>query len=423
MCSHLRRPGLLNDLWVFDGAWLPANLSTFVDLAGNWEVDTTPLEATNTSGGYGNLQTSSGGAPGSRWGGSTWTDAAGNLWMFGGQGYSSTGLDFTLLNDVWEWIPGGPDPNRAETFTGQWIWQGGSNLGNQAGAYGLVSVGSTLNIPGGRWAAASQMDSAGNVWLFGGQGLDSAGTIGLLNDLWKYNFASGQWTWVAGSNLINANGVYPATAGTGTATTAPGARQAGVLWVDSSNNVWLFGGFGLDSTGTGGPAGAILNDLWEFTGGQWVWVSGSKLANQTGTYGTQETNNLSPASPGSVPGSRWGAVGWSDANSNLWLFGGWGYGSVTTDPTGFLNDVWEYQQSTKGWIWWKGTSNVNQNGQYLTKGIPFVNNVVGARRGAAIWQPDPNGYVWIFGGEGFDSTQGAPPGYLDDLWTYLPFPN
>jgi len=28
----------------------------------------------------------------------------------------------------------------------------------------------------------------------------------------------------------------------------------------------------------------------------------------------------------------------------------------------------------------------------------------------------------VFGGEGYDSTPGAPPGYLNDLWTYLPFP-
>jgi hypothetical protein len=407
-------PGLLNDLWVFDGAWVPANLPTFINLAGDWEATTTQLEATNVSGSYG-----SGGAPGSRWGSSTWTDASGNLWMFGGQGYSSSGLDFALLNDVWEWVPGTPpspfpvgNPVNAGTFTGQWTWRGGSNLSNPSGTY----TGSSA-IPGGRWAAASQTDSLGNVWLFGGQGLDSAGTTGLLSDLWKYNIASGQWTWVSGSNLASVNGVYPAAVGTGTTTTAPGGRQAAVLWVDASNNIWLFGGFGLDSAGTGAPGGGILNDLWEFTGGQWVWVSGSKVANQTGVYGTQTA-----AAATNGPGSRWGPVGWSDASSNLWFFGGWGYGTVTTDPTGFMNDIWEYQHSTGQWIWWKGISNVNQNGAYLTNGIPYVNNIVGARRGSAIWQPDPNGYVWIFGGEGYDSTQGAPPGYLNDLWTYLPFP-
>ena len=107
---------------------------------------------------------------------------------------------------------------------------------------------------------------------------------------------------------------------------------------------------------------------------------------------------------------------------------GWGYGTATTNPTGFLSDIWEYQHSTGKWIWWKGTANANQNGVFATKdipladGVPFVRNLAGARRGAAIWQPDPNGYVWIFGGEGYDSTQGAPPGYLNDVWAYLPFP-
>jgi hypothetical protein len=122
--------------------------------------------------------------------------------------------------------------------------------------------------------------------------------------------------------------------------------------------------------------------------------------------------------------------GWSDANSNLWFFGGWGYGTSTTDPTGFLNDIWEYQHSSGQWIWWKGISNVNQNTDFAIKtvagvlgNVPFVQNVVGGRRGVAFWGPDFLNYVHIFGGEGYDSSQGSPPGYLNDHWTYLPFPN
>jgi hypothetical protein len=410
--------GLLNDLWVFDGSWIPANLPTFFNTAGDCLVNVVPLEATNASGVYGTLNTSSGGSPGSRWGGSTWTDASGNLWMFGGQGYDATGLSTVLLNDLWEWVPGAA--NACGTFTGQWIWRGGLNTGTQAarnGAYGTKGTASAANLPGGRWAAATFTDSVGgNVWLFGGQGVDSASTTGLLGDLWKYNIASGQWTWVAGSNLASPNGVY-GTLGTAAATNAPGGRETGVLWVDSSGNVWLYGGFGLDSVGNGGPAGAILNDLWKFDGANWTWVSGNNVANQTGVYGTQTA-----AAATNFPGSRWGAVGWTDASNNLWIYGGWGYGSATTNPTGFLNDVWEYQNSSKQWIWWKGSSDVNQNGSYLTNGIPYVNNVAGARRGAALWQPDANHYVWIFGGEGDDSGAGPSPGYLDDLWTYLPFP-
>ena len=33
-----------------------------------------------------------------------------------------------------------------------------------------------------------------------------------------------------------------------------------MIWVDSSNRVWLFGGFGLDSAGAQG----FLNDLWSY---------------------------------------------------------------------------------------------------------------------------------------------------------------
>jgi hypothetical protein len=111
------------------------------------------------------------------------------------------------------------------------------------------------------------------------------------------------------------------------------------------------------------------------------------------------------------------------------LFGGWGYGTSTTDPTGFLNDIWEYQRSSGQWIWWKGISNANQNTVFAIQAVPggdgalFVNNIVGGRRGSVIWAPTSLGYIHIFGGEGYDSSNGAPPGYLNDQWTYLPFPN
>jgi hypothetical protein len=416
--------GFLNDLWVFDESvpgWVPANLPIYLNatvIPSVFEVRTDPLIGGFASG------------PGPRWGSSSWTDAAtGDLYLFGGQG---TGL----LNDLWKCTPGAAtiDGSGAGTSSCPWSFVGGSTIGDTSGAYGTQGVAG--GVPGGRWAAATTTDASGHVWLFGGQGVDSAGTIGLLNDLWE--FTGGQWTWIgpSTSNIANRNGNYPSAPGAGSGTTAPGGRQAAVLWADVSGNIWLFGGFGLDSIGTGNggppPSGAILNDLWEFniSSKQWIWVSGSNLANQTGTYGTQATSNLSTGSATSVPGSRWGAAGWSDANSNLWFFGGWGYGTTVTDPTGFLDDIWEYQHSSGQWIWWKGISNVNQNSVFATipipfaGGTPFTNNVVGGRRGAAIWPtPDPSGFIWVFGGEGYDSSQGSPPGYLNDLWQYLAFPN
>jgi len=53
---------------------------------------------------------------------------------------------------------------------------------------------------------------------------------------------------------------------------------------------------------------------------------------------------------GNIPGERWGASSWTDANGNLWLFGGLGsaqfgqgYGA---SGDGTLNDMWELQPST-----------------------------------------------------------------------------
>ncbi len=55
------------------------------------------------------------------------------------------------------------------------------------------------NIPGGRHEAVGWADANGNLWLFGGEGEDSVGTAnGILNDLWVYNIASNQWTYVMG---------------------------------------------------------------------------------------------------------------------------------------------------------------------------------------------------------------------------------
>lgn len=404
--------GLLNDLWVWEGAWVPANLPIFIGNDGKYHADTTPLTLTDTAGSYGTV--GSAGTPGSRWGGVSWTDASGNLWMFGGQGYDSTGIAHGLLNDTWKFVPGTDNDLGTGTFTGQWTWQGGPSTFNHGGVYGTLGVASASNIPGGRWAAAYWADSSGNVWLFGGQGYDSLGNEGLLNDLWEYNISTGQWTWMGGSNLANQKGIY-GTQGTAAAVNVPGGRQAGVLWVDTAATIWLFGGFGMDSAGTP-SANPTLNDLWKFQGGQWTWVSGGNLANQNGVYGTQLV-----AAASNVPGSRWGPVGWTGPTGNLWLFGGWGYDSTATHGTGFLNDVWEYNVSAGQWTWWKGSSNVNQNGAYVTH-LSFVDNVAGARRGTSRWLPDSLGYVWMFGGQGYDASSATGNGYLNDLWTYLPYP-
>jgi N-acetylneuraminic acid mutarotase len=294
--------GDLSDLWKFsNGQWTWVNGSNVV----------------NQKGSYGVLGTAaSSNAPGARVDAVSWADSRGNLWLFGGLGFDSSGTN-GILNDLWKYSGG------------QWTWVGGSNSDGQKGAYGMQGMASSSNIPGARWNAMSWTDVWGNFWLFGGYGIDSTGKGGFLNDLWKYS--NGEWTWAGGSNTVNQKGIY-GTQETAASSSFPGARQSAVSWTDMWGNLWLFGGLGIDSSG----AFSELNDLWKFSKGQWTWMGGSDIINQQGTYGIKGT-----AAPGSIPGARYNAASWNDVYGNLWLFSGQGLDSKGT--SGELNDLWKYQ--------------------------------------------------------------------------------
>jgi hypothetical protein len=220
----------------------------------------------------------------------------------------------------------------------------------------------------------------------------------------------------------------------------PGGRQEAVGWADANGNLWLFGGEGLDSAGT--PNG-ILNDLWVYNiaGSQWTFVVGNNLANQTGGYGAQPfvgppnttsaagTVGLTTGATSTMPGSRWGAAGWVDKRGDFWLFGGWGLDSNATNGNGALNDFWVYTPNSiptqpGTWTWIKGSNTGSQNGQYGALMRPYLTYNIwtpGGRSNATHWV-DTNGQLWLFGGEGYDSTSTTGNGYLNDLWRYVLYP-
>jgi N-acetylneuraminic acid mutarotase len=219
------------------------------------------------------------------------------------------------MNDLWK-------------FDGtNWTWVSGSNTVGQHGSYGTKGVAAASNVPGARDGSVSWIDSSNNLWLFGGDGLDSAGQYGNLNDLWKFDGTN--WTWVSGSNTGGQNGSY-GTKGVAAASNIPGGRLDAVSWIDSSNTLWLFGGAGHDSAGQNGN----LNDLWKFDGINWTWMSGSNTINQVGSYGTKGV-----AAASNLPGARGWSVSWIDNGGNLWLFGG----RRNQYVDGSMNDLWRYQ--------------------------------------------------------------------------------
>jgi len=219
------------------------------------------------------------------------------------------------------------------------------SISDQAGPYGSLGNPATTNVPSGRSQAVSWTDRQGNLWLFGGKGYDFIGTLGYLNDLWKFNPSTREWAWVGGSNTIGCSGCgMPGIYGTETqadSANIPGGRNQAIGWTDSDGDLWLMGGNGFDSAGTYGP----LNDMWEFLPStqQWAWMGGSDTVlaanqGQPGRYG-----HLGVPDGQNAPGGRGGTSNWTDSDSNLWLFGGTGDDAAGTD--GILNDLWVYQAS------------------------------------------------------------------------------
>lgn len=366
-----------------------------------WESGSNTTGAAGVYGTEGNP--SSANTPGARYGAASWEDSGGNLWLFGGNGYDATG---TLgdLNDLWEFSPA----------SNSWGWMSGSSTvpqqnEGQLGVYGTLGLASAGNMPGGRHDAVSWIDSSGDLWLFGGAGVYSGSPSEFLNDLWKFSPSTKQWTWVSGSDTQGEYGVY-GIKGAAAAGNVPGARSGAVSWMDSSGNLWLFGGEGPGTDPTQFATG-LFNDLWKFNPNtnQWTWESGSDAEYAPGVYGTQGL-----AASSNVPGARKNAVGWTDANGNFWLFGGESYDS-TGGNIQWMNDLWEFDTSTRVWTWMSGASTGDAFGVYGTQGTPSVNNAPGARSSATAWI-DSTGNLWLFGGNGYDVT--GTLGALNDLWEF-----
>jgi N-acetylneuraminic acid mutarotase len=389
----------VGDLWLFGGNGIDS-AGTSGDLNDLWRYSPASAQWTwiggsnkaNATGVYGTQGSeAASNVPGARRLAVSWVDSAGDVWLFGGFGFDSAGT-IDGLNDLWRYSPA----------SGQWTWVGGSNKVDAPGVYGTEGTAAAGNVPGARLRSVAWIDSAGNLWLFGGGGNDSTPTVGRLNDLWRYSPTSGQWTWVSGSSTVDAQGVY-GTQGTATAANVPGSRTSPVSWIDSAGDLWLFGGDGLDTNGNR----ANLNDLWRYSPatGQWTWLSGSDTGDADGVYGTQGT-----AAPANVPGGRAGSVGWLDSSGNLWLFGGYGHDSAGVGDE--LNDLWRFSPASGQWTWVGGMDTAADVGFYGTPGSP---GVPGARENPASWI-DSQGHLWLFGGAAYDSV--AATGVINDMWTF-----
>lgn len=284
-----------------------------------------------------------------------------------------------------------------------WVWMKGDNTIDQYGVYGEQTITHSQSKPGARNIASTWRDVAGNLWLLGGLGM-GASQYGFLNDLWKFEPASNKWTWMKGDNEPDQLPVY-GIVNTSAAGNKPGGIYSGISWVDGSGKFWLFGGYGQGGDGVG-----LLNTLWSYdpASNQWTWVMGDQQINRTGKYGT---NGVAHAQ--NLPGARYCSVSWTDNNGDLWLFGGYGYGT-NPDENGPLNDIWKFSIASLEWTWIKGDSLIAAKGIYGTKRVSAPANNPGSRYISSSWK-DASGNIWLFGGQGFDENA---MGVLNDLWKY-----
>jgi len=314
-------------------------------------------------------------------------DLQGRFWLFGGNGTTYN----SRYNALWMY----------DKTSNEWTWESGSSSQNQYPHYGTKGVPSTNNHPGARGDGfPSWVDNNGLLWLFGGYGYDSQGLLGILNDLWSYNIATSEWTWVSGSKIRNQNGVY-GTQGVPDTANHPGSRwETNASWVSDDNSLWFFGGL---------DAFDVWNDLWKYdlSTNEWTWMSGSNTCCQSDSYGT-----LGVPAPGNHPGARWTFSKWRDSQNNFWMFGGFMNTSFT-----FHNDLWKYDPSSNEWTWMSGSNIGNDEGTYTTTCDASSVDFPGSRtENRACWI-DEEGKFWFFGGSSNNF------GTYNDLWYYNPSTN
>ena len=364
--------GTTNDLWVYDPP------------TGNW----TWLKGSNingSNGNYGNIGIADpANEPPFRTSAMMW-NIGNKIYLFGG----------TFYNDLWEY----------DITTNNWTWLKGSTAQNQSGIYGTKGVAAASNTPGARWLA-SAFTFNNKLYLFGGNGYNSGGISGELNDLWEYDPSTNNWTWIGGDDAINSFGIY-GTINVTSVGNNPGARESGQIQT-INNKAYLFGGRGYASSG----GFQNLNDTWEydFVTNQWTWKKGISTGGNSGVAGSYGVED-----PANYPIARYYATSWT-LSDKLYVFSGTPFGPE-------YNDLWEYNPVTNNWRYIKGRGNLgNTAANYGLQGIAHQNNLPSIR-----WQSTAStagGNAYIFGGYGGYANALWPNSgsNMNDLWKWVPGP-
>jgi len=197
---------IFNDLWRFDSM---ANIWYYI--CGNYSTNNVPNVI--NLGGYN--------FPGSRAGGAFFSLLNESMFIFGGVGPNYNQYN----NDVW----------RFDIDTALWFFVQGSPTPNSVGINGTYPTGLAL-------FSSCMVINTNIMYIYGGN------FVGYLNQLWKYDADTNNFTFVAGNFLTNQGSLYQGF------NSLPAQRIMGSLISLSNNSLLLFSGQG----------GSIpyLNDIW-----------------------------------------------------------------------------------------------------------------------------------------------------------------
>ncbi|HMK18140.1 MAG TPA: kelch repeat-containing protein [Chitinophagaceae bacterium] len=324
--------------------------------------------------------------PGARRDGILWY-ANNSVYLFGGNGFDGLANE-GVLNDTWQYNP----------QTNNWVWIKGSSTRNDLGNFGTVTIENVNNTPSARDGFIS-WEYMGEFYLFGGSGLDAQGKVGYLSDIWKFNPATNNWTWIGGSDQINRLPIY-GTQGLADINNTPGGRSVATGWING-NKVYLFGGAGPQSE----IEGTSMNgrgDLWEYdlSTKLWTWIKGSDQPFPS-TFHLQSGVESQLNEPGFIRSSVSTVI-----SGQLYLFGGLKF-------SGYSNQTWKFNPATGMWTFMKGDDNTNILAQYGQLGVANSQNNPGSLAFTKGWVIDNE--MYFFGGYGSNETT---EGRLRDVWKY-----
>ena len=250
-----------------------------------------------------------------------WVDASGNLW-FCGVNWETKNQTTNL--SIW----------RFDTDSLMWTWVSGtiSDTAPPSYHFGEMGVESPANLPPVRMVSDCYTGADGEFYMTGGihdiYQNNHLKQSYLYKDVWRFNPLNAQWTWVAGdsaridlSDTIKLSGRYTSYCDDNgfeyPRYRFPDFGFKAVSYDYKSAHVFIFSGFDYE-----GDYCMLnyMNDLWVFypATGSYRWLSGSSRPSDGGShYGTQGV----PAAS-NIISSRCNSTQWTDAQGNLWVYGG-----------------------------------------------------------------------------------------------------